>query len=120
MANIQIINFGHFYEEGARGEMGGAASHDKVWGIAKVENVLVNFWGRRNGKLKFKTHLKTQAVKLNAKWAEKIGGRTDGGDVYTAMSPDSSMVKTLCPTLTRDIEKHFFSDMAKGKLNTNH
>lgn len=120
MANVQIIKLGHVYNEGARGEKGGAASNDKVWGIAKIENSLVSFSGRRNGKLKFKTHLKGSEAKLNAKWGEKIGGRTDGGDIYTVINPDSAMASTLCPKLKSDVESHFYSDMAKGKLNTRH
>jgi hypothetical protein len=119
MANVEIIKFGHFYNEGARGNAGGAASNDKIWGIAKIDGKLVNFWGRRNGKLKFKTRYLSEMGKVMEKWAEKIGGRTDGGDVYTPIL-SATMQMTLCPRLVQDVTKHFYSDLAKGKVNTNH
>jgi hypothetical protein len=120
MSNVQILNFAHFYNKGARGAMGlGAPQNDKVWGIAKVDGKLVNFWGRRNGKLKFKTRFLSELADVTAKYEEKIGGRTDGGDIYTPVK-SAAMIKTLCPTLITDITKHFYSDMAKGKLNTRH
>lgn len=119
MSNVQIVKFAHFYNEGARGAKGGAASNDKVWGIAKIDGKLVNFWGRRNGKLKFKTRFLSELGAVMEKYAEKIGGRTDGGDVYTPVT-NASMIGTLCPFLVSDITKHFYSDMSKGKLNTRH
>jgi hypothetical protein len=119
MANVEILKFGHFYNEGARGNAGGAASNDKIWGIAKIDGKLVNFWGRRNGKLKFKTRFLSELGAVMEKWAEKIGGRTDGGDVYTPVA-SPAMQMTLCPNLVADVTKHFYSDMSKGKLNTRH
>lgn len=119
MANVQILKFGHFYNEGERGMKGGTASNDKVWGVAKIDNKLVNFWGRRNGKLKFKTHFLTELSKIMDKWEDKIGGRTDGGDIYTPIS-NASMQSMLCPRLTENIVSHFYSDLAKGKVNTRH
>ena len=119
-ALVEVIKFAHFYNEGFRGAMGGAPSNDKVWGIAKINGTLVNFWGRRNGTLKFKTFLKSQEAKVLAKYAEKIGGRTDGGDIYTPMSPDSALVKALTPKLTADITKFYYTAMSTGKLNTRH
>lgn len=120
MAQVEIIKFGHFYNEGFRGEvLGHAPQNDKVWGIAKVDGKLVNFWGRRNGKLKFKTRFLSEMSKVMDKWAEKVGGRTDGGDIYTPVT-NSKMVSMLCPNLAADITSHFYSDMSKGKLNTRH
>ena len=119
MSTVQILKFAHFYNEGARGLAGNAPSNDKVWGIAKVDNTLVNFWGRRNGVLKFKTRFLSEMSKVNAKYAEKIGDRTDGGDIYTPVT-NMEMIKTLCPKLEADVTKHYYTAMSKGKLNTQH
>jgi hypothetical protein len=119
-AQVEIIKFAAFYNEGARGLQGGAAQNDKVWGVAKVGSTLVNFWGRRNGKLKFKTFLKSQEGKVMAKYEEKIGGRTDGGDIYAALNPSSEMVRILSPKLKEQVVSHYYSDMSRGKLNTTH
>jgi len=118
-ANVEIIRFAHFYKEGGRGARGGAAQNDKVWGVAKINGTLVNFWGRRNGKLKFKTRFLNELSDVLSKYAEKIGARTDGGDIYTPVnSPE--MQRTLCPSLIADVTSHYYSDMSKGKLNTRH
>lgn len=119
MSNVQILNFGHFYNEGARGARGNAPQNDKVWGIAKIDNKLVNFWGRRNGKLKFKTRFLNELPVVLEKWEEKIGGRTDGGDIYTPIANVATRAM-LCPKLEADITRHFYTDMSKGKLNTRH
>lgn len=118
-ASVEISRFGAFYNEGERGARGGAASNDKVWGIAVVNGTLVNFWGRRNGVLKFKTFPKGTERKAAAKWAEKIGGRTDGGDVYTPVT-NEAMRRTLCPSLEQDVRSYYFRAMSKGTLNTKH
>ncbi len=119
-AQVEVVKFGAFYNEGARGANGGAAKNDKVWGIAKINGSLVTFWGRRNGKLKFKTMPGSAGARAaEAKWAEKIGGRTDGGDVYMSVS-NEGVRSMLCPTLKQDLTTFFYSDMALGKLNTRH
>ena len=117
--NVTIVKFGHFYNEGERGARGNAPQNDKVWGIAKIGTTTVNFWGRRNGVLKFKTCLNTQLGKVAEKWEEKIGGRTDGGDIYTPVT-SVEMIATLCPTLEKDVSHFYYKAMASGKLNTNH
>ena len=117
-ANVQIIRFAHFYNEGTRGAAGNAPQNDKVWGIAKVNNTLVNFWGRRNGVLKFKTRFLSEMSVVQAKYEEKIGGRKTG-DVYTAVS-NPAMMSMLCPKLEADVSKHYYSAMSLGKLNTKH
>ena len=119
MANVQILKLAFFYNEGVRGFTGGAAKNDKVWGAASVDNKLVAFWGRRNGKLKFKTYFKHELESLLAKYAEKVGGRTDGGDIYTPAS-GALMQSCLTPDLKSDISKHFYKDLAAGKVNTLH
>lgn len=119
MSNVQILNFGHFYNEGARGASGNAPQNDKVWGIAKVDNKLVNFWGRRNGVIKFKTRFLSELPAVLNKWEEKIGGRTDGGDVYTPIK-NAATIQMLCPNLESNITKHFYRAMSLGKLNTKH
>lgn len=120
MANVVVEKFGAFYNEGARGERGGAAQNDKVWGIARIENTLVTFWGRRNGKLKFKT-MPGAAGREAAmqKWSEKTGARRDGGDIYMSVQKEE-MRKFFCPTLQQDLVSFYYSDMSKGKLNTRH
>lgn len=120
MANVVVEKFGAFYNEGVRGATGGAAQNDKVWGIARIENTLVTFWGRRNGKLKFKT-MPGLAGKMAAeqKWAEKTGARRDGGDVYMAVNRED-MRSFFCPTLKQDLVSFYYSDLAKGKVNTKH
>lgn len=120
MANVVVEKFGVYYNEGARGANGGAAQNDKVWGIARIENTLVTFWGRRNGKLKFKT-MPGQAGKLaaEAKWAEKTGARRDGGDIYMSIAKEQ-MRTFFSPSLIADLTTHFYSDMSLGKLNTRH
>jgi hypothetical protein len=119
MANVQILKLCFFYNEGERGARGGAASNDKVWGAASVDNKLVAFWGRRNGKLKFKTYFKSELEKLLEKYAEKIGGRTDVGDIYTPAN-SKLMQSFLTPNLERDITQHFYKDLRAGKVNTQH
>lgn len=120
MANVVVEKFGAYYNEGARGNAGGAAQNDKVWGVAMIENTLVTFWGRRNGKLKFKT-MPGRAGREAAmqKWSEKTGTRRDGGDIY--MSVQNEAVRaTFCPTLKQDLVSFYYSDLAKGKVNTKH
>lgn len=119
MSQVKIVKLAHFYNEGSRGNKGGAPSNDKIWGIAEIDNKLVNFWGRREGKLKFKTRFKNEMNKVLTKYNEKIGDRTDGGDIYTPIN-NMNMAATLCPTLLTTIASHFYSDMANGKLNTAH
>jgi hypothetical protein len=118
-ANIVLTHFAHFYNEGERGMAGNAPQNDKVWGVAKINGTLVNFWGRRNGVLKFKTFLKGQEYKVLSKYAEKIGDRTDGGDIYTPVR-GAEMVNMLSPKLISDISKHYYTAMSNGKLNTRH
>jgi hypothetical protein len=119
MANVQIMKLAFFYNEGERGAAGGAASNDKVWGAATVDNKLVAFWGRRNGKLRFKTYFKSEIDELLGQYNKKIGGRTDGGDIYTPAN-SKLMQSFLTPNLESDITKHFYKDLAKGKVNTLH
>lgn len=120
MATVVVEKFGAYYNEGTRGARGGAAQNDKVWGIAKIESTLVTFWGRRNGKLKFKT-MPGAAGREAAmqKWAEKTGARRDGGDIYMAVSRPE-MQNFFCPTLQQDLVSFYYSDLAKGKVNTKH
>lgn len=120
MANVQvqIIKLAHFYKEGDRGAKGGAPKNDKIWGMAKIGNTLVAFWGRRGGTLTFKTYLKSQERELIAKYLEKTGMRTSG-DVYTPIN-NPSMRDLLVPGLTENMITDYFRAMGKGKLNTLH
>lgn len=119
-ANVTLIKFAAFYNEGVRGMTSGAPQNDKVWGVAKIGNTLVNFWGRRNGQLKFKTRYLSEMSKVMAKYEEKIGARTDGGDVYTAIAPSSILIKSLTPNLEAQLVSHYYAAMSLGKLNTKH
>lgn len=121
MSKVEILKFAHFYNEGARGARGGAAQNDKIWGLAKVDNKLVRFWGRRNGVIKFKTHLLGQLGALNEEYGLKTGGRADGGDIYDGVKPsNTALIGSLVPNLAQKITSHFYSAMSTGKLNTKH
>lgn len=120
VAHVELIRFCSFYNEGVRGMTGGSAQNDKVWGVAKINGTLVNFWGRRNGTMKFKTFLKSQEAKVMAKYFEKIGGRTDGGDIYTPAASTSALIAALCPALKQRLSSHYYRAMSTGKLNTRH
>ena len=115
MANVVIEQFGAFYN---KGEGRGVAS-DKIWGIAVIGNTRVVFWGRRNSKLRFKTMvgLAGQEAAMETWWAKTNPLRK--GDVYTSI-PAKGLREMLAPTLEKDLVSHFYSDMAKGKLNTSH
>lgn len=118
-ALVTIEKFGAFYNEGARGMRGGAAQNDKVWGIARINNITVTFWGRRGGTMRFKTHIGAKG-KLDAlaKWAEKTG-RSNSRDVYFEVR-EGQMRESLAPRLEQALEHYFYSAMSLGKLNTNH
>lgn len=109
MALVQILAAAHFYSEGSRGARGGAPSNDKVWGIAKVGSTLVRFWGRRGGKMKFKTEINGMPHELlNEKLAK---GYELMGANYQAM---------FTPQLASDMPRQYYSAMSRGQLNTNH
>lgn len=109
MAQVEIIVAAHFYNEGSRGEAGGAPSNDKLWGLAKIGTTLVRFWGRRNGALKFKTEINgVPSDLLRSKLAK---GYEVMGDNYRAI---------LTPRLVQDMPSQYFSAMSRGQLNTRH
>ncbi len=111
MAQVQIVNFSCFYGKGAH------TNHsDKIWGNCIINGSRVSLWGKRGGRLSFKTRAGAQGKKdAEAKWAEKIGGRRDGGDVYSIVA-DAQIQRLLCPTLAEDVVSHFYSKMSKGQL----
>lgn len=110
MAQVEIVNFGAFYGRGAH-----TTHSDKVWGNAVINNTMVSFWGKRNGRLSFKTRAGVAGKRdAEAKWAEKIGGRTSG-DVYTVVTSPATMA-LLAPTLEQDVVTFYYSKMAKGQL----
>jgi hypothetical protein len=118
MSQVEIVKFAVFYNDGARGNAGGAPQNDKVWGIARVDGKLMTFNGRRGGKLSFKTRYNHEMEVCLDKWSEKTGKRRDGGDIYTELS--GPMIKMVAPTIEADIVKGFYSKMSRGMLNTNH
>jgi hypothetical protein len=114
MDTVNIIRFGAFYNEGARGAAGHAPSNDKVWGIARVGGALVNFWGRRNGVLKFKLH--DDETRVMSKWVEKT--TRSRGDRYVPVSRQDT-INMLCPNLVRDVGRYFGRAVQIGTINTN-
>jgi hypothetical protein len=112
-----IERFAAFYEAGERGAAGGAASHDKVWGIAVIDNKRCIFWGRRNHKMRFKTMPgKIGKAQSELIYEEKIGGRKSG-DIYTPIASDL-IRDMLVPNLEAQVTQHFYTDLFKGKVNT--
>jgi hypothetical protein len=109
VAQVQILAAAHFYNEGARGRAGGAASNDKIWGIARVGTTLVRFWGRRNGALKFKTEINGTPTAL-------LGEKICKG--YMVMGENS--IAALTPRLVQDMPSQYYSAMSRGQLNTRH
>lgn len=102
MAQVEIVKFAAFYNEGLRGMTGGAAKNDKVWGLARVQGKLFSFWGRRNGKLKTKRYYSEfEALSM---YEEKIGARKSG-DIYTAIVPGSAMQRSLFPSLVAAVDR---------------
>ena len=74
MKNVQILKVAHALIAGTRGEKGGAASKDSVFGVALVQGNVVTFGGRRGGVLRFKTEKKTNLDGALAKFAGKLTG----------------------------------------------
>jgi hypothetical protein len=109
MAQVEILAAAHYYEAGARGRRGGAAQNDKVWGIAKVGNTMVRFWGRRNGKLSFKTEINGMPHDLLRE--KLIKGYELMGNNYQA---------AFAPTLKSAMPSQYYSAMSRGQLNTRH
>jgi hypothetical protein len=48
MKDIRFL--GWCYEKNAQGKV----THDKIWGIIRVDGSFITFWGRRDKKLQFK------------------------------------------------------------------
>lgn len=106
MCKIEIVKFGACYNE--------AQNNDKVWGIARVNNTLVNFWGRRGATLRFKTHTGAGAVdKLLAKWEEKAAR-------YVEITLPSVRERLVGEGFEAQLSSNFYSAMSRGTLNTAH
>jgi len=109
MAQVEILVAAHYFNEGTRGMNGGAAQNDKLWGLAKIGTTLVRFWGRRNGKLKFKTEINGAPRELLRQKLAK--GYEEMGHNYQA---------ALAPRLAADMPSQYYSAMSRGQLNTRH
>jgi hypothetical protein len=109
MAQVEILVAAHFHNEGERGLRGGAAQNDKVWGLAKIGTTMVRFWGRRNGKLKFKTE-------INGMPRDLLRAKLNKG--YEVMGNNYQAI--LAPRLAADMPSQYFSAMSRGQLNTRH
>lgn len=93
MATVELVSVAHYFEEGSRGMRGGASKHDKIWGLARVNGMLVRFWGRRNS---------TPSVMFEGGMEagrKLLGEKLDKG--YRALGPKT--VAELCPGLERMI-----------------
>ena len=104
MTKIEIVKFGACYND--------AKNNDKVWGIARVNNTLVNFWGRRGATLRFKTHSGADAAsKLLAKWEEK-------STRYVEVTLESVRAKLVGENFASQVSSNYYSAMRRGTLNT--
>ncbi len=110
-AQIEIVNFACYYGAGAK-----TIHSDKVWMNVRINGTLVSAWGKRGGRLSFKTRAGAAGnCAAEAKWAEKIGGRKDNGDVYTIVS-NPGLRMALAPTLSTDLVAHYYSKLGKGQV----
>lgn len=106
MAKIEIVKFGACYDK--------AKNNDKIWGIARINNTLVNFWGRRGATLRFKTHIGSQALNLLlGKWETKTPR-------YTEITLTSVREKLVGENFAEQIVSDYYSAMGRGTLNTAH
>jgi hypothetical protein len=117
MAKVEIIKLGHALIEGERGEKGGKPSKDSVWGIAYVGNALVKFYGRRGGKLRFKTEKKAALDEALALFEEKLAGKDVKGIKYVDVS-SAKGIKETCPSIVEDVSKGYYAAVREGKVNT--
>lgn len=106
MTKIEIVKFGACFDE--------AKNNDKVWGIARVNNTLVNFWGRRGSTLRFKTHTGAGALsKLLVKWEDKAAR-------YVEVTLASVRETLVGADFESQVTSNYYSAMRRGTLNTAH
>jgi hypothetical protein len=118
MAKVTIVKVGHALIAGERGEKGGKPSKDSIWGIAQVDNVLLSFSGRRNAVvLKYKTHPKADADKLQELFALKLEGKDVKGIPYTEIAGEAA-IEALIPNLVERIGKGYYASTFAGKVDT--
>ena len=104
MTKIEIVKFGACYND--------AQNNDKVWGIARINNTMVNFWGRRGATLRFKTHTGSNAAsKLLAKWEEK-------STRYVEVTLASVRARLVGEDFEAQVSSNYYSAMRRGTLNT--
>jgi hypothetical protein len=119
MANVQILAVGRALVQGARGTRGGAPSKDSIWGIAKIDNALVKFFGRRNGVLRYKTEPLNQLAETLATFQVKLNSpfKATGGEpvVYVNVTTTANDV---VPGLEVLVSSGFYKARSAGKLNT--
>jgi hypothetical protein len=116
MSVVTIERFAAFYNQGIRGELGGAAQNDKVWGIAVVDNRRCTFWGRRNAKLRFKS-MPGAIGKQTAETLYQYKIDKPNGNSYTPITT-LNVRDILVPNLEGQIISFFYSDLGAGKINT--
>lgn len=116
MAKVEILKVGHALIAGKRGEEGGAPSKDSIWGVATVQGNVVAFWGRRGGKLRFKTATKKDLGKMLSIFEAKVAGKHKGF-AYEDLSDNAALIEERLPNLAEMVGKTYYKDMANGKLN---
>lgn len=104
--SVEIIKVAMFKDE--------SINSNKIWGIAKINNSLVTFWGRRNSTLRFKTMpgLTGKVSALNT-----LTKKINKG--YFLIN-DKKLINMLIPNIEKNMQSNFFSAMSRGKLNTRH
>jgi hypothetical protein len=121
MAQVEIIRLGHALVDGERGEKGGKPSKDSVWGLAYIGagkgQRLVKFYGRRGGKLRFKTEKRTELDAALELFALKLEGKDVKGIQYVDIT-SAKAIKQTCPTIMEDVAKGFAAAQKEGKVNT--
>lgn len=120
MAKVDIIKMGHAFHKGQRGEKeGGAPSKDSIWGIAFVGGSLVKFFGRRGGKMRFKSEKKADLPAAIEQFTnEKLSGFPFGKKLdcrYTEVAPAN--FNELVPDLETEISKHYYAALKEKKVN---
>lgn len=117
-AKIEIVRLGHALIEGERGEKGGKPSKDSVWGIALISEKIVKFYGRRNGKLRFKVERKGTMDEAIELFNKKLAGKDVKGIQYVDIS-SAKAIKETCPTIREDVAKGYSLAVREGKVNRN-
>lgn len=114
MAKVEILKVGHALVAGVRGDKGGAPSKDSIWGLAFVGGVLVKFFGRRGGVMRFKTEKKANLPEALTMFEDKLAGK---GMEYSYTEVTGKALDELVPNLAETIGKGYYAAQKAGKIN---